>query len=42
MAEAFAVQGGREVRVVVQEGEVDDLGAVELSVTHRPGHLATR
>jgi len=28
---AFAVQGGREVRVYVREGEVSDLGAVELS-----------
>ena len=31
VAEAFAVQGGREVRVLVREGEVDDLRAVELS-----------
>jgi len=31
VAEAFAVQGGREVRVLVREGEVDDLKAVELS-----------
>jgi ribonucrease Y len=31
VAEAFAVQGGREVRIVVREGEVDDLGAVKLS-----------
>jgi ribonuclease Y len=31
VAEAFAVQGGREVRVLVREGEVDDLGAVQLS-----------
>jgi ribonuclease Y len=31
VAEAFAVQGGREVRVLVREGEVDDLGAVTLS-----------
>jgi ribonuclease Y len=29
--EAFAVQGGREVRIYVQEDRVDDLGAVELS-----------
>jgi ribonuclease Y len=31
VAEAFAVQGGREVRVVVREDEVDDLAAVQLS-----------
>jgi ribonuclease Y len=31
VAEAFAVQGGREVRVLVREGEIDDLKAVELS-----------
>jgi ribonuclease Y len=31
VAEAFAVQGGREVRVMVREGEVDDGGAVALS-----------
>jgi ribonuclease Y len=31
ITEAFAVQGGREVRVYVQEDRVDDLGAVELS-----------
>ena len=30
-AEAFAVQGGREVRVYVQDDRVDDLGAVNLS-----------
>jgi ribonuclease Y len=30
ITEAFAVQGGREVRVYVQEDRVDDLGAVEL------------
>jgi ribonucrease Y len=29
--EAFAVQGGREVRVYVREDRVDDLGAVQLS-----------
>jgi len=29
--EAFAVQGGREVRVYVREDRVDDLGAVRLS-----------
>jgi ribonucrease Y len=29
--EAFAVQGGREVRVYVHEDKVDDLGAVRLS-----------
>jgi ribonucrease Y len=29
--EAFAVQGGREVRVYVREDRVDDLGAVKLS-----------
>jgi ribonuclease Y len=31
ITEAFAVQGGREVRVYVQEDKVDDLGAVTLS-----------
>jgi len=31
VAEAFAVQGGREVRIYVQEDRVDDLGAVTLS-----------
>jgi ribonuclease Y len=31
VAEAFAVQGGREVRVYVQEDRVDDQGAVDLS-----------
>ncbi len=31
ITEAFAVQGGREVRVYVQEDRVDDLGAVTLS-----------
>ena len=31
VAEAFAVQGGREVRVYVEEDRVDDLGAVDLS-----------
>jgi ribonuclease Y len=31
VAEAFAVQGGREVRVYVEEGKVDDLAAVNLS-----------
>lgn len=30
VAEAFAVQGGREVRVYVHEGRVDDRGAVQL------------
>jgi ribonuclease Y len=29
--EAYAVQGGREVRIYVQEDRVDDLGAVNLS-----------
>jgi len=29
--EAFAVQGGREVRVYVNEDRVDDLGAIDLS-----------
>jgi ribonuclease Y len=29
--EAFAVQGGREVRIYVREDKVDDLGAVKLS-----------
>jgi ribonuclease Y len=31
ITEAYAVQGGREVRIHVQEDRVDDLGAVELS-----------
>jgi ribonuclease Y len=31
VAEAFAVQGGREVRIFVNEDRVDDLGAVNLS-----------
>ncbi len=31
VAEAFAVQGGREVRVYVEQERVDDLGAVTLS-----------
>jgi ribonuclease Y len=31
VADAFAVQGGREIRVYVNEEKVDDLGAVELS-----------
>jgi ribonuclease Y len=31
VAEAFAVQGGREVRVYVEQDRVDDLGAVTLS-----------
>lgn len=31
VAEAFAVQGGREVRVYVEQERVDDLGAVNLS-----------
>jgi ribonuclease Y len=31
ITEAYAVQGGREVRIYVQEERVDDLGAVELS-----------
>ncbi|HEY4395336.1 MAG TPA: HDIG domain-containing protein [Polyangia bacterium] len=31
VAEAFAVQGGREVRVYVEEGRIDDRGAVNLS-----------
>jgi ribonucrease Y len=31
IAEAYAVQGGREVRIYVQEDRVDDLGAVDLS-----------
>lgn len=31
VAEAFAVQGGREVRVYVHEESVDDLGAVRMS-----------
>jgi ribonuclease Y len=29
--EAFAVQGGREVRIYVDESRVDDQGAVRLS-----------
>jgi ribonuclease Y len=35
--EAYAVQGGREVRVYVQEDKMDDLGAVNLS-----GEIARR
>jgi ribonuclease Y len=31
VAEAFAVQGGREVRIYVEEDRVDDVGAVDLS-----------
>jgi ribonucrease Y len=31
VAEAYAVQGGREVRVLVNEAAVDDAGAVQLS-----------
>jgi ribonuclease Y len=31
IGEAFAVQGGRELRVYVEEDRVDDLGAVDLS-----------
>src|SRR5579871_68992 len=31
VAEAYAVQGGREIRVYVEEDRVDDLGAVNLS-----------
>jgi len=31
VSDAFAVQGGREIRVYVDEDKVDDLGAVELS-----------
>ena len=31
ITEAFAVQGGREIRIYVQEDRVDDLGAVDLS-----------
>jgi ribonuclease Y len=31
ITEAYAVQGGREVRIYVQEDRVDDLGAVDLS-----------
>jgi ribonuclease Y len=31
ITEAFAVQGGREVRIYVQEDRVDDLGAIDLS-----------
>jgi ribonuclease Y len=31
ITEAYAVQGGREVRIYVQEDRVDDLAAVELS-----------
>jgi ribonuclease Y len=31
ITEAYAVQGGREVRIYVQEERVDDLGAVDLS-----------
>ncbi len=31
VAEAYAVQGGREIRIYVEENRVDDLGAVNLS-----------
>jgi ribonuclease Y len=31
VAEAFAVQGGREIRIYVQEDRIDDLGAITLS-----------
>jgi len=31
VAEAYAVQGGREIRIYVEEDRVDDLGAVNLS-----------
>jgi ribonuclease Y len=31
VAEAFAVQGGREVRIYVEEERVDDVGAVDMS-----------
>jgi ribonuclease Y len=31
VGEAFAVQGGREVRIYVEEDRVDDVGAVDLS-----------
>jgi ribonuclease Y len=31
VAEAYAVQGGREVRVYVEEDRIDDVGAVDLS-----------
>jgi ribonucrease Y len=31
VAEAFAVQGGREIRIYVEEDRIDDLGAVNLS-----------
>jgi ribonuclease Y len=31
ITEAYAVQGGREVRIYVQEDRIDDLGAVDLS-----------
>ena len=34
--EAFAVQGGREVRVYVQEDRIDDLGAVSCRRTSPP------
>ncbi len=32
VAEAFALQGGREVRVTVREHEIDDRGTVDLSI----------
>ena len=41
-AEAFAVQGGREVRIYVQEDRVDDLRAVELSTDIAQQDLARR
>ena len=31
VAEAYAVQGGREIRIYVEEDRIDDLGAVNLS-----------
>lgn len=31
VAESFAIQAGREIRIIVQPEEVDDLGAIQLS-----------
>lgn len=31
VAQSFAIQAGREVRIIVKPGEIDDLGAIQLS-----------
>ena len=31
VAESYAIQAGREVRIVVKPAEIDDLGAIQLS-----------